>query len=411
MDLFELEKEKKVMKSGVRDVFTPYQPIQEKELFFGRSLQINSIIKQINTPGQHSILFGDRGVGKSSLANIAAKLLKTLTDDRLIVKRCDSEDSFATIVEPLLLEVGIDLQVASSQSQQVEGVDAGVKAFGLSAKAAKKDTQVTTLDGLRARASSPSWVAEQLSGLKALFLLDEIDVIDTSEKYKVAQLVKLLSDSGTNLKFLIVGIAETASQLTSGHESVQRCLKETQLKKMSDEEIENVINSGANKLGLNFSPSAIKKIVNISAGYAHFAHLLALKAAEAAIGEDRNDIQLGHINDSINDATGDAEGLLLTSYSEAIRSANTDEFKKVLVAAASIKQEEITAAELLSKYKALWNEDVEKNWLNRYIGKVVSNDSNNIMRRLGKGVYKFNDPRMPSFIRLSNFKLLSKLDD
>jgi putative ribosome biogenesis GTPase RsgA len=48
-------------------VFTPHTPVNLVELFLGRTEEVQSIVAQINTPGQHSLLFGDRGVGKSSL--------------------------------------------------------------------------------------------------------------------------------------------------------------------------------------------------------------------------------------------------------------------------------------------------------------------------------------------------------
>lgn len=406
MDLFGLDKEKKILHSGVRDIFTPYKPIMVKELFFGRSKEVESIIKQLNTPGQHSILFGERGVGKSSLANITAELLKILTNDKLIIKRCDSHDNFETIVEHLLNEVGINLQVSSTQYQKAEGGKAGLGILCVSAGIASETTNTTNVKGCEERASSPSWVAQKVKNINALFLLDEIDVVNKEEKWKVAELIKQLSDEGSCLKFLIVGIAETASELTHGHESVQRCLKETYLRKMNDAEIENIVMNGEKKLGLNFALSAVRKIVTVSSGYPHFAHLLALKAAESAIGEERKEIQLGHIHQATDDATGDAEGSLRTKYNETVRSSNTDEFKKILVAATIIKKEEFTATDLRDSYKQIMGLSVNQSWLNNYLQKIVANDSSAILRRLAKGVYKFSDPRMPSYIKLANLSLL-----
>lgn len=410
MDLFDLDKEKKIIDSGVRSIFTPYQPIMDKQLFFGRSKEVANIIRQLNTPGQHSVLFGDRGIGKSSLANISAEMLKGLAGGKLIKKRCDSHDNFKTIVELLLSEVGVNLQVIATQHQKAEGGKAGLNIPVFAAGVDTSTTKTISTEGLKERANSPSWVAQQIKDLKALFLLDEIDVIAKEEKWKVAELVKQLSDEGSGLKFLIVGIAETASELTHGHESIQRCLKETPLRKMSDQEIEEIISSGARKVGLNFSLSSIRKIVKISSGYAHFAHLLALKASESAIGESRTEIQLGHIRDATDDATGDAEGTLKTKYSDVIRSSSTEEFEKILVAAAVINQEEFSASSLRESYSNLWKIQIEQNWLNNYLQKIVANDSSTILRRLAKGVYKFSDPRMPSYIRLANFKILQDLE-
>ncbi|WP_051284235.1 ATP-binding protein [Desulforegula conservatrix] len=222
MDLFDLDKEQMIIKSGVRYVFTPYQPIMDKKLFFGRSKEVANIIRQLNTPGQHSVLFGDRGVGKSSLANVSADMLKGLAGGKVIKKRCDSQDNFVSIVESLLNEVGINIQITSSQHQKAEGGKAGLNIPVVSAGIDTKTTNTTSSKGFEERASSPSWVAQQVKSLDALFLLDEIDVVVKDVKWKVAELVKQLSDEGSGLKFLIVGIAETASELTHGHESVQR---------------------------------------------------------------------------------------------------------------------------------------------------------------------------------------------
>ncbi|WP_394245210.1 nSTAND1 domain-containing NTPase [Vibrio astriarenae] len=409
MNIFNLEHEKRIIESGVREVFTPYQPIMTYELFFGRQKEVHSIIQQLNTPGQHSVLFGDRGVGKSSLANIACELLKPLKNGQLVKKRCDSSDTFLTIVEKLLIKVDVNLQISSSEQECQDTKKAGVKLV-LDAGLESKSTDKVMLKGFTERAVSPSWVAEKIKDIDAIFLLDEIDVIAKEEKWKVAELIKQLSDEGSLLKFLVVGIAETSSELTHGHKSVQRCLKETQLKKLTKDEVRQIITEGAKKLGLEFSNSAIRKIEKVSAGYAHFAHLLCLKSAEAAIGENRNEIGLGHIQAATDDACGDAEGSLRTLYNEAIRSANTEEFKKILIAASSIVEDEFKASRLRGAYEKLWGVEITQGWLNNYLQKVVSEYDDTILRRLAKGVYKFNDPRMPSYIRLANLTILPEID-
>lgn len=411
MDLFGLEKEKRIVRSGVREIFTPYQPIMAEDLFFGRQTEVGNIIKQLNTPGQHSVLFGDRGVGKSSLANVASNLLKELAGGKLLKKRCDSGDTFKTIVECLLTEAGLDIRITNSQSQKTEGGKAGIRIPLADAGIESKTTKTTTTRGDDDRADSPSWVASKIKNVEALFLLDEIDVIAKEEKWKIAELIKQLSDEGSPLKFLIVGIAETATELTHGHESVQRCLKETPLRKMSDDEIEEIISSGEKKLGLSFTTAAKTKIVRVSSGYPHFAHLLALKAAEDSIGEDRKEIQLRNIIDATDAAAGDAEGSLRTKYTEAIRSANTEEFKKVLVAAAVINTEEFSAYDFRESYRKLWQTPVTQGWLNNYLQKIVSDDTSCILRRLAKGVYKFSDPRMSGYIKLANLEILPDEQD
>ena len=399
---FALEKERRIVNSGIRNIFTPYQPVMDRDLFFGRQSEVAGIIQQLNTPGQHSLLFGDRGVGKSSLANIASDVLKPLAGDVRLVKRCDSTDTFRTIVEPLLLKVGIDLRVTSTAVEKKEGGDAGINAGFAKAGVNSTTTGKTSFDGVANKADSPGWVAEQVGTLEALFLLDEIDVIPSGEKEKVAEFVKQLSDIGSGLKLLIVGIAETAVELTNGHPSVQRALRETRLRKMTDDEIEYLIVSGAEKAKIKFSRSAIRKIVTVSSGYPHFAHLLALKAAEIVIGDERSEVQLFHVQEATSSATGDAEGSLRAKYDEFVRSANTDEFRKILVSATAIDEEEFSAADLRDSYERLWGSSITQGWLNNYMKKIVADDDSCVLRRLAKGIYKFADPRMKSYVRLAN---------
>lgn len=408
MDLIDgLNNERLIIESGVRGYFTPYTPVASTDLFFGRASEVMNIVRQINSPGQHSLLFGSRGVGKSSLGNIAAEMLCGLKGGNLVTKRCDKNDNFLSIVEGLLSEAGVDIEVESSQEQNSDSLRAKLGNVIAGVDASRTKSKTVNFKGQSERAGSPSWVANKIKDLNALFLLDEVDVIDIEERGKIAELVKQLSDEGSKLKLLIVGIAETATELTNAHPSVQRCLKETHLKKMSDDEIEEIVVSGAKNSNLNFSPSSIKKIVIVSAGYPHFAHLLALKSAEEAVIQRRSEIRLGHIEEATNKACGDAEGSLRTLYDETIRSSSTDEYKKILIAASDIADEEFKALHLRESYSKLYGNTIEQNWLNTYLKKIVSDSDDKILKRLAKGVYKFTDPRMRSYIRLANMSQLN----
>lgn len=413
MDMFGLEREKKIATSGVRKVFTPHQPIQSVELFYGRREEVQRLIEHLNTPGQHALLFGERGVGKSSLANISSELLlQHLVDGNLITKRCDGDDTFISVITPLLEEVGINLHIQSTQRQKAEGGKAGLDLKLISAGVDTKSTDTTTESGINSSEITPSWAAKKVSNLKALFLIDEVDALkNQDDKRRIAELVKLLSDEASPLKIILVGIAETSADLVAGHPSVQRCLRETRLSRMEPDELSLIILSGAEKLNLQFSDAAVNKIVSVSSGYAHFTHLLALKTAEDAIAEDRSVINVNHVEQSTRRAVEDAEGTLKRSYDEAVRSHGTEEYKKILLAAALCRAEEFAANSLRDMYLKLWNHEISQNSLNNYFKRLVSDDDSAILRRIAKGVYRFNDPRMPSYVRIAQSYLGAPPDE
>ena len=82
----------------VTDVFQPNRPIDSKELFSGRIYQIRRIVDVINQKGQHAMIFGERGVGKTSLANVFAYFVPTDHHNLLSARiNGDRADDFDTI--------------------------------------------------------------------------------------------------------------------------------------------------------------------------------------------------------------------------------------------------------------------------------------------------------------------------
>lgn len=402
-DLFGLEREEKIINSGVRNIYTPHRPVNDVKLFFGRQDEVHSIIEQINTPGQHSLLYGDRGVGKSSLANVASDLLlsKIISGD-LYFKICDSESSFVSILREPLSDVGVDVSIEKIDTKSRSGGGGEIGIPYAKMKASGDEEESESKIGPRQRIS-PSYAAEKLESLSGLLVVDEADSLRTDEdKYKLAEFVKQLSDRDADFKVLIVGIAQTGDELTAGHDSVKRCLRETKLGRMSDDELREIIEYGEDELGIKFSENVKTKIIDASSGYPHFTHLLALKCAENAISEDRNSININHFEKSLEEAREDAEGTLSRSYRSATRSHRTNMYRVVLQAASRFGGDEFTAAELRQEIEDITGDEITQQSLNNYFKELVSDDGSAVLKRISKGVYKFSDPRMPSYVRISN---------
>jgi Holliday junction resolvasome RuvABC ATP-dependent DNA helicase subunit len=68
----------------VGSVFSPAAPIREKDVFAGRRDQLRMVIDAINQQGQHALIYGERGVGKTALANVVAAFLKSMGQSALI---------------------------------------------------------------------------------------------------------------------------------------------------------------------------------------------------------------------------------------------------------------------------------------------------------------------------------------
>jgi hypothetical protein len=64
------DREKWARYARVAEVFTPGAPIDSLDLFAGRLEQIKDVLSAVAQRGQHIVLYGERGVEKTSLANI-----------------------------------------------------------------------------------------------------------------------------------------------------------------------------------------------------------------------------------------------------------------------------------------------------------------------------------------------------
>jgi Cdc6-like AAA superfamily ATPase len=92
----------------VGQVFTPGSPINERDLFAGRIEQLEKIIDTISQKGYHAVLFGERGVGKTSLANIVSKYI-TDRSQLFVIPRvnCDGSDTFSTLWKRAFKDVSL----------------------------------------------------------------------------------------------------------------------------------------------------------------------------------------------------------------------------------------------------------------------------------------------------------------
>ena len=86
------------LRAEILETFTPGPPINEVALFSGRKGVIQRLQDTAVEKARHAIIYGERGVGKTSLANIFHKQLNTRTRTvEEIYVTADSKDSFDSL--------------------------------------------------------------------------------------------------------------------------------------------------------------------------------------------------------------------------------------------------------------------------------------------------------------------------
>jgi len=189
-------------------VFSPAAPIEKRDLFFGRLEQVAKVKRAIEERGQHAILYGERGVGKTSLANIMSGIFPDVICSKVT---CNRTEDFKSIWMSAFSRIKF---FTSSQG------------IGFNAAVNKQMHQLDLF--LREIENLDSTHIEQvLENLdtKVILIFDEFDSISAeSTKTKMADTIKALSDNVPKVTILIVGIAENVNEIIGDHPSIERCL-------------------------------------------------------------------------------------------------------------------------------------------------------------------------------------------
>ena len=121
---------------SLSSAFRPHAPIDDSKLFAGRTQELAQIIDCINQIGRHGLLFGERGVGKTSLARVFKSFLGhgssvgegTQTAILVPYVTCDGSDGYATVWHKVFQQIDIvedrpRMGFVSSIDKQVVSLD------------------------------------------------------------------------------------------------------------------------------------------------------------------------------------------------------------------------------------------------------------------------------------------------
>ena len=303
------------------EVFTPATPIQDADLFSGRSDLLLRIADAVSQRGMHCILFGERGVGKTSLANILPVTLEATGMELAVASiNCDTTDDYTSLMHKLMREI--------ITVQRIQGI-------GLTDQFTVERSSLSQDLPERPRPNDVRLLMQSIDA-KSLLILDEFDRITDQDSVRLmADTIKTLSDRAVPSTFVLVGVADNVDGLLREHRSIERCLTQVRMPRMTADELEGIIDNGLEQVGMRIEDSARWYIPAASQGYPHYAHLLALTAARHALRENRETVNRGDIDLTIGDAITRTEHSIQDSYQKAVYSANpTALYEQVLLACA-----------------------------------------------------------------------------
>jgi Cdc6-like AAA superfamily ATPase len=375
---------------AVGRAFSPAAPITDRDLLAGRQTQLRTLARVVAQCGQHALIYGERGVGKTSVARVTQALL----DDAVLTAyyTCNSEDVFETIWTGILGEISVVTRAPNL------GFGHEVRQVASSA-----------VDLLAAEVG-PHTVVQALGAVSAsvplLVIIDEFDrPTDPRVSTLMADTIKILADRAVPATVILVGVADSVEELVAEHESIQRALVQVQMPRMTDEESRDIVRRGMAAAGLDVEGAFVDEVAVLSQGLPHFAHLLGLHGATRALDTGRMTVCRDDFDDALNEALRAASQSVRERYHNATFSNSDTLYKDVLLACALADKDDMgsfAATDVRQRLREITHRDYEIPAFAAHLKAFsVSRTRGGILKRIGtkrRFRYRFRDPLMPSYI-------------
>ena len=261
-----------------KDVFTPARPAGLA--FVERHALNDRLVESLTNPGKQIVIYGRSGSGKTTL--LLNKLKQTYEDH--ITVQCTSGQTADSLIASAFDKLG-PFYESESIVNQGRGVDMGLKATYFGIESQIDVSRTTSQTSRSSRYLPPQLTAQTLASLlgaaRCALILEDFHNIADSEKAKLAQMMKVFTDSSVEYpeaKLIFVGAVDTAREVIKYNPDMRNRVAEIYVPLMSDPELGEILEKGEDLLNLRIQTSAKDEIISRSEGIASICHQLAYYA-------------------------------------------------------------------------------------------------------------------------------------
>ena len=378
--------------SLVNRAFSPSSPITDRQLFAGRAEQMSRLLDVIESRGQHALVYGDRGVGKTSLVKVVRRMVSGLP----VLYTCNSGDTFSSI-----------------WTQVLRGIQWVARSEGPGFVPAVEERVTSALDLLSTIDPGPADVRVVLGTLAEqvplVIFIDEFDRPQSTEaRTLMADTIKILSDDGADVTLVLVGVAESVGDLVQEHRSIGRALAQIQMPLMAEHELAEIVEKGMQNAQLDVETGFIDRVVQLSQGLPHFTHLIAQHGARVAVGDARTVVLASDSKEAVRRALDDVSQTIRENYHRATYSNRDTLYKDVLLACAMAKKNAVGQFDSRGVSDALFLNTGRRYDIPAISGHLSAfsdpdHPRGGILQKLGTRArydYRFIDPLMPPYVMM-----------
>lgn len=401
------------MKPRFVDPFTPNRPIDDPERFFGRAEPVNEMIDSLyqikHGNPKHTIVTGDRGVGKSSLltqVNLTANGDNRLTD-RLGLDRGASRYNFVTAWHDVdSTQAAFDLANAilarfqSSFGKPLSkfSLEIDLAGFGKLGKEKQSPANMTQLiDEFTTRLAKVEDAALRNSSDGVLIFIDELDRIRGDSM--IASFFKLVCerlarDGNKNIGFVCAGITGAIQRLEEEHGSILRTFRDVPLPRFQRPEIMEILADGFRKANHHCNmPNLSERAEEVTLGLPEPIHLLG---SEMLSVDSDGELEADDFDSAIRKIVTDVR---MDKLASLLKKAGGGKYQKIVEAIAS-HEKKIVPLDFIAKRIGQ-----EQSQFSTNMATLVERE---IVFKPMVGYYAFLDPMLKEYVKINGILALEE---
>jgi len=400
------------------DVFTPGKiPIGPTNVYAARG-DAEHLFRKALARGMIPVIYGEYGVGKTSMARHAARDAES--ENRLVniesVADKTLQDVFSRCLEKLGYAVTTKRVEGSSdsktheQSGQVEGNAGWIKALVASRRSRTSESTQQTEEQFVVTTPTDSRIIEICDEAGVVLLLDELHRADANFNSDLSKFLKSFGNASCHrFRIILLGTSSDAGRLVSSDPGIDRLLQEIHLKAMTQEESTYVVKKGMADLAIDLTDDVTSRIVRTCVGSPSILQYISLETAEAAFERNPRAANLQDVEHALQAFVETKEARLNKSYVAAIESVGEVRYRKqILRAMAECEDEYVTMEMLRTRISAFVEQDIPSTAISGPLRRLKEDQFGSVLsdveRPDGAGrltnYTTFRDPALKAFIRL-----------
>jgi Cdc6-like AAA superfamily ATPase len=377
----------------VGEAFRPAAPIDRRSLFSGRAEQIAELFSIAAQPGQHALIYGERGVGKTSLGAVTASMLVSAN---ILSARatCDVSDDFGSVWRKALGELRMETSrpgvgFASSSVERAESV-------------------ARLLGGDPVTPHDVRTALERAARERELVLfIDEFDRLrDADARVLFADTIKTLSDRVARVTIVLIGVADSVGELIREHRSVERALAQIHMPRMTRDELSEIVTRGMEAAQMKIRPAAVAKIAALSQGLPHYTQLLSQLAAQSALSRRVVGVETRDVDAAVLRALDRAQQSVVEAYQQATLETRRSMYPQVLLACALAPDNDFglfTPSDVREPLSRILGKPATTASFARHLEELAEGSRGGVLQKQGEGRtsrFRFADPLLQPYVAM-----------